>query len=90
MLALTTGGPPPAYGHGGVNGDIDRLLFHIQYGMLHFVGMDVLPPFVAYGAARCSDEERAAYLEAYRRRLADLESEHPLVFDVEKQTSAVS
>jgi len=80
MLSFTTGGPPATYVPGGANGDIDELLRHIQYGMFHFVGMEVLPPFIAYSAARVNDEQRAAYLEAYRARLLCLESTAPIEF----------
>jgi len=80
MLSFTTGGPPGTYVPGGANGDIDELLRHIQYGMLHFVGIDVLPPFIAYSAARVDAEQRAAYLEAYRARLLSLESTAPIEF----------
>ena len=80
MLSFTTGGPPASYVPGGRNGDLEELLRHIQYGMLNFVGMDVLPPFVAYGAARVTPEQRAAYLSAYRERLLTLDSTAPIQF----------
>lgn len=82
MLAMTTGGPPASYVEGGSHGEIGQLLMHIQHGMFAFVGMDVVPPFIAYGAARVSPEERAAYLEAYRDRLLALESTAPIEFEV--------
>lgn len=78
MLAFTTGGPITSYVAGGSHGDIHELLRHVQYGMFHFVGMDVLPPFIAYGAARVSADERAGYLDAYRQRLLEIESTTPL------------
>jgi NAD(P)H dehydrogenase (quinone) len=56
--------------------------------MLHYVGMEVLPPFVAYGAARVTDEQRAAYLAAYRERLLALETPPPLRFDITSQRSS--
>ena len=65
----------------GKNGDIDELLRHVQYGMLHFVGMDVLPPFIAYGAARVTPEQRAAYLAAYRRPAAEPGVTAPIEFE---------
>lgn len=80
MLSFTTGGPPASYLPGRANGDIDELLRHIQYGMFHFVGMDVLPPFIAYSAARVDEAQRADYLDAYRARLLSLESTAPLEF----------
>jgi NAD(P)H dehydrogenase (quinone) len=70
---------------GGSHGDIGQLLLHIQHGMLHFVGMDVLPPFVAYGAAKVTEEQRTAYLEAYRERLLALESAAPIEFEAAAQ-----
>jgi NAD(P)H dehydrogenase (quinone) len=82
MLAFTTGSPAATYSASGANGDLDRLLFPIQYGILHFVGMDVLPPFVAYGAARIDNNGRTEYLRDYRRRLETVEHAVPLTFDV--------
>jgi len=80
MLSFTTGGPPATYGPTGKNGDLYQLLRHVQYGMLHFLGLDVLPPFVAYSAARVPPEQRAAYLAAYRERLLTLDSTPPIDF----------
>lgn len=90
MLALTTGSPEPVYSSGGRNGPLDTLLFPIQYGILHFVGLEVLPPFVAYGAVRVGADGRSEYLEAYRRRLERLESTEPLTFDPATCTSRPS
>ena len=80
MLAFTTGGPPVTYGAKGKNGDIDQILLHVNRGMLHFLGLQVLPPFIAYSAARVTPEQRAQYLEAYRERLLTIESTEPLRF----------
>jgi len=50
------------YQPGGRHADINMLLYHVQHGMLCFVGMDALrvPPFVAYGPTRASEEKSAA------------------------------
>ena len=45
--------------------------------MLDFAGFDVLSPFVAWGPARATDEERAAILGAWRERLRNIEHETP-------------
>jgi NAD(P)H dehydrogenase (quinone) len=82
MLALTTGSPEATYGRAGRNPDMGRLLFPIHYGILHYVGMDVLPPFVAYGVNRAGDEERARELERYREHLRGLDVARPIRFDV--------
>ena len=87
MLAMTTGGPPSSYAAGGSHGDLHQLLMPIQHGMFAFVGMDVLPPFVAYGASRVTPEERKAYLEAYRQRLLALDSTAPIEFEVTAQSA---
>ena len=78
MLALTTGAPEAAFGTGGPNGSLEVLLHPVQYGVLHFSGMDVLPPFVAWGAARVDDATRARYLERYRAHLEALPEMSPL------------
>jgi len=80
MLAFTTGGPAAFYTATGRNGSIDELVRHVQQGMLHFIGLDVLPPFIAYGAARATADDRAAYLEEYRGRLLSLDSTLPIDF----------
>jgi NAD(P)H dehydrogenase (quinone) len=74
MLALTTGSPSMLFRSDGKLGSIEDILHHIHWGMLRYVGMDVLPPFVAYGAARATAEQRAAYLEAYKERLRTVET----------------
>jgi NAD(P)H dehydrogenase (quinone) len=80
MVSLTTGGPAASFAHGARNQPIDDVLYHIQYGMLHFAGMDVLPPFVAFGAVRATDEQRAAYLDALRERMRSIHLTEPLEF----------
>ncbi len=87
MLSFTTGGPPSTYGPTGKNGDIYELLRHVQYGMLHYIGMDVLPPFIAYSAARVTPEQRASYLAAYRDRLLTIEATAPIEFDSAAQAT---
>lgn len=72
MCALTTGGPASMYSPEGLNGDMMQLLYPIHHGIFYFVGMDALPPFIAWGAARVTPEQRAAYLDAYAERLRAL------------------
>ena len=80
MLSLTTGGPPTMYSPRGLNGDVETLLFPINHGILHFVGFDVLPPFIAYAVARANSEQRATYLRTYEERLRNWHSTPPLVY----------
>jgi NAD(P)H dehydrogenase (quinone) len=80
MLSLTTGGPGSMYSPTGLNGDIEKILYPIQHGMLYFVGMQVLPPFIAWSPARVSPEQREHYLLQYTQRLQTLETTPPLAY----------
>lgn len=80
MLSITTGGPEPLYSPHGRNGDIDRILFPIQHGILYFCGFEVLPPHIAFSPAHASDEQRARMLGDYRERLQNLDRLEPLTF----------
>ena len=80
LLSLTTGGGPSIYSPRGLNGDIDMLLFPIQHGMLHFVGFDVLRPFVAWSVARAAQAQREEYLRDFTQRLRGWCDEEPLRF----------
>ncbi len=80
MLCITTGGPESTYLVGGRNGEIDKILFHINHGMLYFTGMDVMPPFIAYAVARMTDDERKSVLEKYDDYLTNLDTIKPITF----------
>jgi NAD(P)H dehydrogenase (quinone) len=77
LLAFTTGGPAASYAPGGLNGELGALLAHVQWGMLHFVGFDVLAPFAVWAPVRATAEDRAAVLAVWRERLRGLEREDP-------------
>ena len=81
MIAMTTGSPETSYLPDGIHGEIDVVLFPIQHGIFAFSGFDVLAPFVAWGPAHGSTEERNQTLERYRERLHTLDGEQPLTFD---------
>ena len=79
MLSITTGSSDPSvYERGGFNGDLLSILRPIHRGILNFVGFDVLAPHVVHGPAPMSDSERAAQLDAYAERLANIHLEHPI------------
>ena len=77
MLALTTGGPVPAYLKGSFNGDIRAILRPIQRGMLQFVGFELLAPQIAYGPVRLDQGQRTELLAAYAERLKNIAGEQP-------------
>ena len=58
MLSLTVGTSPETYAFDGRSGDIDLLLWPVNFS-LAYVGYSVLSPFIAYGVEaglRYSDE----------------------------------
>lgn len=79
MLSLTTGSDEPVYREDGLNGDIHKILFPINHGIMHFVGFEVLPPFIVWSASHISDERRQGYLEEYKQRLLTI-NKTPAIF----------
>lgn len=71
MLAVTTGGTRERFSAEGVYGPIEGVLAPIQKSVFGYLGMPVLPPFVAYAAPRVDDAARAAYLTAWKARLIE-------------------
>ncbi|NEA52451.1 NAD(P)H-dependent oxidoreductase [Streptomyces sp. SID10815] len=80
LLSVTVGGLESHYAARGINGPIDDLLFPIQHGILYYPGIEVLPPFVVYGADRMSDADHPDLAKAWERRLLTLESTEPIPF----------
>ncbi|MGE7840004.1 NAD(P)H-dependent oxidoreductase [Lysinibacillus sp. NPDC093712] len=72
MLSITTGSPKEAYTPYGMDGDInEKILYHINHGMLYFAGLDPVEPFIAWTPSH-DEEGRKSYLEEYKRRLHHL------------------
>ena len=80
MLAFSLGGREAMFGSGAVHGELDLMLRPIQRGMLGYVGLSVLPPFVAYHVPYISAEARADCLNRYRQHLLTLDQRPPLRF----------
>lgn len=80
MLAFSLGGQAHMFGPGAVHGELEVLLQPIQRGMLGYVGLTVLPPFVAFHVPYISAEARRDCLEQYRAHLLTLEQRAPLAF----------
>jgi len=69
MLSITTGSPKHAYTPFGMDGDIhEKILYHINHGMLYFSGMEPVEPFIAWTPSH-DEEDRQMYLERYKERL---------------------
>ncbi|WP_433562972.1 NAD(P)H-dependent oxidoreductase [Nocardia sp. CA-151230] len=80
MLSLTVGGPESHYSDRGINGPIDDLLYPIQHGILYHPGMQVLPPFVLYGAGRISAETFTTATDLWKECLLDLPHTDPIPY----------
>jgi len=80
MLVVSLGGQEHMFGPDAIHGDIELLLRPIQRGMLGYVGLTVLPPFIAWHVPYLSQEAREAILDDYRDRLDTLDSLEPMVF----------
>lgn len=78
FVIMTTGGPEQAYGYNGKNGSMNTILFPIQHGMFYFTGMTVLPPFISWGPARMTEEERKVDLERLNEYLEKTDSMEPV------------
>lgn len=81
MLVVTTGGPEEFYSKKGAHGTtINEVLYAVNHGTLHFCGMDVLPPFVAFSVFQAGEEGRKRYLEEYDHLLRNIEKISPLKY----------
>lgn len=80
LLSVTVGGSESHYAARGINGPIEDLLFPIHHGILYHPGIEVLPPFVLYGADRITGEDYPDVAKAWEQRLLTLESTEPIAF----------
>lgn len=80
MLAVSLGGQRHMFGPGSIHGELDVLLQPILRGTLGYVGLTVLPSFVAYHVPYISDQARAGILDDYQTHLAKLDGMTPLAF----------
>ena len=80
LLSTTTGGGPGPMSAQGLTGDLHQHLHPINYGILRFVGFDVMPPFIAWGVSRASDERRQENIEQYADRLLKIPTDEPMSY----------
>jgi NAD(P)H dehydrogenase (quinone) len=69
IIALTTGGTQERFSADGVYGPMAQLLYPHKRTMLEYLGLQVLPEFVAYASPRVSPQERQDYLRDWRAHL---------------------
>ena len=80
MLAISLGGQAHMFGPAAIHGELEVMLQPILRGMLGYVGLTVLPPYVAWHVPYVSPEARAEILQGYRRHLLTLDERAPLRF----------
>ncbi|OHC26143.1 MAG: NAD(P)H dehydrogenase [Pseudomonadales bacterium RIFCSPLOWO2_12_59_9] len=80
LVTVTLGGREHMFGEGAIHGPLEDMLRPILRGTLAYVGMQVLPPFVAWHVPYISQEARQALLDSYHERLQSLSDDLPLQF----------
>ena len=80
LVSISLGGRPHMFGEKAIHGRLEDMLRHLLRGTLHYVGFEVMPPFVAWHVPYISDEERGAILRDHRDWLARAHSLEPLRF----------
>jgi len=80
LVTVTLGGREHMFGEGAIHGPLEDMLRPILRGTLAYVGLDVLPPFVAWHVPYISQEARQEFLASYQHRLQHLSDDLPLQF----------
>ncbi len=80
LVTVTLGGREHMFGEGAIHGPLEDMLRPILRGTLAYVGLQVLPPFVAWHVPYISQEARLEFLESYQQRLQHLSDDVPLEF----------
>nr|ASA39899.1 NAD(P)H:quinoneoxidoreductase [Azumapecten farreri] len=80
LLSVTTGGSRSMLSDTGVSGDVNVLLWPIQYGILRICGFNVLSPQLSHGLPFIGESTRSDYLSKWRGRLQHIWTEVPLSF----------
>ncbi|KOY00737.1 MULTISPECIES: NAD(P)H-dependent oxidoreductase [Pseudomonas] len=80
LVTVTLGGREHMFGEDAIHGPLEDMLRPLLRGTLAYVGLDVLPPFVAWHVPYISAEARGQFLLDYQRRLENLHQDSPLVF----------
>ncbi|MHC5347890.1 NAD(P)H-dependent oxidoreductase [Metapseudomonas furukawaii] len=80
LVSLTLGGREHMFGEGAIHGPLEDMLRPLLRGTLAYVGLEVLPPFVAWHVPYIGDAARGDFLRAYQARLQGLEQDAALEF----------
>ena len=80
LVTVTLGGREHMFGEDAIHGPLEDMLRPLLRGTLAYVGLEVLPPFVAWHVPYISAEAREQFRVGYHERLENLEQDSPLVF----------
>ncbi|XP_071163416.1 NAD(P)H dehydrogenase [quinone] 1-like [Mytilus edulis] len=80
VLSMTTGSPGGMFTPNGLLGDLDVILWPIQYCTLRGCGFDVLKPQCIFSPAYADDKQREQMLHDWGTRLKNILTEEPIVF----------
>jgi NAD(P)H dehydrogenase (quinone) len=69
QIGVVTGGTPRRFSADGTYGSIEQVMWPVTRCMIEYLGMEVLPTFVAYAAPRVDDNARVAFLDEWAERL---------------------
>ena len=80
LLAFTLGGREHMFGEDKIHGEMQTMLSPLLRGSMAYVGLSVLPPFIAWHVPYITDEDRHSLLEQYQTYLTNLDQLDPLIF----------
>ncbi|MDA7949625.1 MAG: NAD(P)H-dependent oxidoreductase [Hyphomicrobiaceae bacterium] len=80
LVAVTIGSRQHMFGEDAIHGPFGEMFRHLLQGTLHYVGFDVLPPYIAWHVPYISHEERGDILRSYRRYLQSIDQLRPIEF----------
>jgi NAD(P)H dehydrogenase (quinone) len=82
FLSVTAGGPESSFGHDGRNGDIQLVLWPLNF-TLHYMGYSVLPHHAVFGVdpKTISPETLEHHTDGFRQKLRSVPAEEPLKFN---------
>lgn len=78
LLCTSLGGQTHMFGPGAIHGELETLLKPILQGMFGYVGLTVLPPFVAFHVPYLKQPEREAIMGSFKAHLAAIDTLQPL------------
>ncbi|MFF2850291.1 NAD(P)H-dependent oxidoreductase [Streptomyces sp. NPDC058001] len=80
LIITSVGARESGFGPRGIHGPVEEVLFPLLHGTFWYTGMAPLPPFVVYGADRCTEPEYTRTASDLRERLRTLPATAPVPY----------